>query len=143
MQSLNKKGMSSIIQVSFLITLSIVSLSLIWGYVSDLSSDFENQLSPTVDCISQKSKITSACVNNEGKIQLSLDVGLEENIYNLDVNYLGESFSCDQTCGSCNLKEEQGRKTVYLETLNSVNVNDKIGVAINKCLPEVLTINSC
>lgn len=143
MQNLNKKGMSSIIQVSFLITLSIVALSLVWGYVSDLSSDFENQLSPTVDCISQDSKITSACVNNEGKVQLNVDVGLEEDIYNLDINYLGESFSCDQTCGSCNLKDEQGRKTVYLETINPVNSQDKIAIAINKCLPEVLTITSC
>ncbi len=143
MQNLNKRGMSSILQVSLLIVLSVVSLSLVWGYVRDLSSDFESQLSPTVDCIAQKSKVTGACLNSEGKIQLSLDLGIGEKINYLDINYLGESFSCSQNCASCNLKEEQGKNIIYFSPEVQVNLQDKVATAINKCLPEVLTINSC
>lgn len=143
MQSLSKKGMSTIIQVSFLTMLSVIALTMIWGYVSDLSSDFENQLSPTIDCISQESKIFNACVNNDGKIQLNLNIGIEEDINYIDINYLGESFICGQTCGSCNLKEEQGKKTIYLDAQVQVNVGDKIAVAINRCNPELLEINHC
>lgn len=143
MQNLNKNGMISIIQISFLTMLSVIALSLIWGYVSDLSSDFENQLSPAVDCIAQKSKISNTCVNNEGKIELNLNIGVGEEINYLSANYLGESFICGQTCSSCNIKEEQGKKTIYLDSQVQVNVGDKIAVTINKCNPEVLVINNC
>lgn len=143
MQDLNKKGFSSILQVTLLAALSVLALSLIWGYISDLSNDFENQLSPTVDCISQKSKITSACINSEGKIELDLDLGLGERISYLDINFKGESFACGQICGSCNLVDEQGKKTVYLSPQNPVVVEDKISTSINKCLVELSTISSC
>lgn len=143
MRNLNKKGLSSIVQVSLLTMLSVMAISMVWGYVSDLSSDFENQLSPAVDCISQESSIASACLNSQGKIELSIDVGIEERISSLDISYSEESFSCGQTCGSCSLVDEQGMKKVYVDTQENVNLQDSITASINKCLPETLTISSC
>ncbi|MEK6894504.1 MAG: hypothetical protein AABX10_03505 [Nanoarchaeota archaeon] len=143
MYNLSKKGMSSIIQVTLLMALSVMAISLVWGYVSDLSNSLENQLSPAVDCISQKSKAISACVNSDGKVELSIDVGIEEKISYLDINYIGESFSCGQTCGSCNIIDEQSRKKVYINTQEVVNLQDSISASINKCLPETLVISRC
>lgn len=143
MSNLNKKGMASIVQVSLLIMLSVMAISLIWGYVSDLSSGLENQLSPAVDCISQSSTATKACINSDGKIELNIDVGLEEKVSNLDINYLGQSFVCGQTCGSCNIIDSQGMKKVYLSTQNPASVQERVTVSINKCLSQVLTLSAC
>ncbi|MBM3231994.1 hypothetical protein FJZ21_01290 [Candidatus Pacearchaeota archaeon] len=142
MRNLNKKGMSSVVQISLLTILSVTAISMVWGYVSDFSNSL-NQLSPAVDCISQKSKLTSACVNSEGKVKLNIDVGLEEYIYNLNINYLEESFFCGQTCGSCSVIDEQGRKVIYINTQENVNLQDTITVSINKCLEETATISQC
>lgn len=143
MYNLNKKGMSSVVQISLLTMLSVMAISMVWGYVSDLSNSLENQLSPSVDCISQKSDVANACVNSDGKVELSIDVGIEEKVSNLNINYFGESFSCGQTCGSCNIIDEQGRKKVYIDTQEDVNVQDDITASINGCLPETLTISQC
>lgn len=143
MQGLNKKGFSSVLQITLLTFLSVLALSLVWGYVSDLSNNFENQLSPAVDCISQKSKINGACLNSDGKIELSLDTGLGEKISYLDINFKGESFACGQMCGSCNLLDENGKKTIYLSPQSPVSLQDQIATAINKCLPELFSISSC
>lgn len=143
MHNLKRKGLSSLIQVMLLSVLSIMAISVVWGYVSDLSNNLENQLSPAVDCIAQQSQIRSACLNTEGKIQLDLEIGLGEEISYLDVNFLGESFACGQMCSSCNLVEEQGRKTVYLDPQSPVSTSDRIAAAINRCLPEILDISSC
>lgn len=142
MSNLNKKGMASIVQVSLLIMLSVMAISLIWGYVSDLSNSLD-QLSPAVDCISQSSTVTRACVNSDGKVELSVDVGLEEKVSNLDINYLGQSFVCGQTCGSCSIIDSQGMKKVYLSTQNPASVQDSVTVSINKCLSQVLTLSAC
>jgi len=142
MQSLNKKGFSSILQVIILSALSIISLSLIWGYVSDLSNSLGNQLSPAVDCINQQSQVISACINSQGKIQLDIQEALEEKISNLNVNVGGESFSCDSSCQSCSiLSSENSRKTIYLSTQNP-NPPSLIA-SINGCAVEQITISQC
>ena len=143
MRNMNKSGLAPILQVTIISALSIISLMLVWGYVKDLSADFENQLSPAVDCITQRSGAESACVNQNGKIELTLDVALGESIFDLDANFKGESFSCGNSCGSCTILDSQGKKTVYLNNQFPAASQDSLGVAINRCLPEVLAISQC
>ncbi|MEK6908603.1 MAG: hypothetical protein AABX23_00950 [Nanoarchaeota archaeon] len=143
MPVINKRGFSSIIQVTILSALSVVSLFLIWAYLADLSSDLENKLSPTVECISQKSKVLNACVNQDGKIEVNLDIGLDEEINYIDLNFEGQSFSCGQSCGSCTLLDQEGKKKIYLQARGRVEDQSQLAVAINRCIPEIFTVNLC
>jgi ABC-type lipoprotein release transport system permease subunit len=138
-----RKGMSSVVQITILMMLSVIALATIWSYVSGLSNDFEGQLAPTVGCISQKSQIQSACINAEGKIEVKLSKGLDENINDIDMNVRGQSFSCGVSCSSCIVKEDENQKTIYLSPTIPIINGDKLAAAINSCSPELLTLTNC
>ena len=144
MQYLNKKGMSSIIQVTILAALSILSLSLIWTYVMGLSNGLSGQLSPTVDCITQKSEITNACITDEGEIETRLNVALGEKITKVDLKVNGESFVCGtNSCQSCTFTEAENKKTIYIQPAQTVSVYDKMIFNINGCASEEITLTNC
>jgi hypothetical protein len=143
MHNMNRLGFASILQVMILAALSILSMSLIWGYVSDLSGDLDNQLSPVVDCIAQKSLVKSACVNADGEIEVELNVGLGEKINKLDLNFKGQSFECSQACSSCNVIDREWKKTIYLSPRSQPIAQDMLGVSINGCIPNVLGLSTC
>lgn len=138
----NKKGISSIVQIIFLATLSMVSLALIFGYVKDLSNDVGNKLSPAADCISQKSKVISACFQ-ENKIIVDLDVGLGEYIQNVNLRLNEQNFNCgESSCQSCSISGI-GKKTIYLNSNSPISSQDNFVVSINGCSPESVVLNSC
>ncbi len=140
MQNLNKRGFSPVIQITILSALSIISLLLIWGYVSDLSSTINRQLSPAVDCISQKSKIKSACLNEENKIELNTDFFVDEKINFLNLKLEDENFVCGSSCESCKLDIVEKNK-IYLSTIKE---NPKtIFASINGCMFEEIQITRC
>jgi hypothetical protein len=143
MQSINKKGFSSILQITIISALTIVCLFLIWGYVKDLTDEFSNQLSPAVDCISQRSEVSRACINGQGIVEVSLNTAVGENTKNLYINLEGESFTCSESCSSCTILESknQGKKTIYLNQENKKSKN--LITSINGCTPQQIQIESC
>lgn len=141
MQNLGRKGFSPIIQITILSALSVISLMLIWGYVADLSTGLGEQLSPAVDCINQQSRVVSACLNEGGKVEVTLNTALGEKIKNLNLNVGQESFYCDNSCQSCTVLESEGRQTVYLSA-NNANPNTLIA-SINRCTQEQFEIRPC
>lgn len=143
MYDLKRKGLSSVVQVSLLALLSVVALSLVWGYVKDLSNNLDNQLSPTIDCISQKSRVIDACINQQGKIEVNLDLYPGEEMELIDLNFKGQSFSCGSSCQSCGLEESSGKNTIYLSPQYQVLEQDKLATSINGCNPKILTLNQC
>ena len=141
MQNLSKKGFSSIIQVSIISALSINAIFMIFAYIKDLSKGLENQLSPTVDCINQQSKITSACLNSDGKVELSVNTALGEKINYLNINIDRESFLCDKYCKSCTILESENKNKVYISP-ESTNPQSLIA-SINNCNPQQFQIRPC
>lgn len=140
---INKKGMSSIIQVSILAALSILALSMVWGYVSDLSNGLGSRLSPAVDCI-QQLPIINACINTEGKIEVNLEVALGDSINKIDLSLNQESFSCgDSSCQSCIIGGTENRKTIYLNPTIPAQVSHELAVSINSCSPELIPLKTC
>lgn len=137
----NVRGISSILQVTILASLSIVSLMLVFGYVKDLSGDFENQLSPTVNCLTQKTKATSACIY-DGQVLVNLEVGLDETVRKTDISLNGQTYSCGQnSCQSCSI-EGIGKKTIYLNPV-SASLQDNLVVSVNSCAPESISLTPC
>lgn len=141
MQGINRSGFSPVIQMTILSTLSIISLLLIWGYVVDLSTGLDEQLSPVVDCINQQSEVTSACINTDGKIELTVNTALEEKINKLNINIGQESFSCDKLCQSCTILQKEGSQTIYLGAESPSPAN--LVASINGCTPQQFEIKKC
>ncbi|MBS3081881.1 hypothetical protein J4416_03020 [Candidatus Pacearchaeota archaeon] len=144
MPSIKNRGISTIVQATLIMALTVVALLVVWGYVKDLSNNFEKQLSPTVDCITQKSIATSACINSEGEILVNLDVKPGEAIKNAVFITKDESFSCSSnSCESCSLSEVEGKKTIYLNPLEQVSNQDLLSVRLNNCNPQQIYLSSC
>ena len=140
MQNMNRKGLSEIIQISLITLLSIAALAFVWSYVTDISTDLEKQLSPTVDCITMQSKIESACVDANGKVLVKLDVKEKINVAEFRIN--SESFYCGQNaCSSCSISEED-KQTIYLEPAQASS-QDRVVTSLNGCTPESFVINPC
>jgi hypothetical protein len=137
-----RKGLASIVQIVILTALSFTSLILILSYVKGLSNDLNEQLSPVVDCINQRSKISNVCLNDNGKLEAKLNVALDEKVSELKFSINDESFSCNNQCGSCKVIDKEGSKTVYLIP-TKVSEGDDIIFAINNCNPEQIKISKC
>jgi len=114
---------------------------MIWAYVSDLSSSLGNQLSPAVDCITQKSQATGVCINSQGKIELSINTGIEEKISSLNMNIDGEPFSCGSSCQSCSTIIKEGKNMIYLSTTSANPAS--LTVSVNGCSPQQFSIAPC
>ncbi len=143
MQNLNKKGLSEVVQTSLLILLSISAIFTLWSYVGDLTGDFEETLSPVVDCINMKSEIKGACINEDGKVEVTLNKALGETITNTEFNLNGESFSCDNSCASCSISEDKNTQKIYLTPTNQISAGNSLIVSINACAPEILELRNC
>jgi len=144
MQSLNKKGLSEVVQTSLLILLSISAIFTMWSYVKDLTGDFEETLSPVVGCINMKSKIESACINENRQVEVTLIKALGEEITRTDFGLNGESFICgDNLCQSCTFTEDKNLQTIYLNPENEDLENNNLMVSINGCNPQQFIINPC
>lgn len=144
MRNLNKKGMSSIIQISLLTMLSVMAISMVLGYVLELSDGLGSRLSPTVDCIQQESEITNACINAEGKVEINLEVALDESINKVNLLLNQESFSCGgDSCQSCIISENENRKTIYINPTNLAQSSDQLIVSINGCQAQPKQLGNC
>ena len=144
MSSLNKKGMAEIVQIMSLIVLSIIAISLVWSYVADIGNLLGKQLSPVVDCLSQTSRIVSACKNPEGKIEVTLNNALTDDI--AKINIIGDNgykAVCGLSCGTCIL-QQSGEKTVFLDN-SDLQEGNKIFLTVDKCQSPLseLTITQC
>ncbi len=140
MQKMNKLGLSQVVQTSLLILLSISALFVIWGYVKDLTTGLGNTLSPAVDCITQQSKIESACIDKDGKVQVKLNVIEELNIAEFRLNE--EFFYCGgNLCASCSISDSA--KTIYLEPEIQPLSQENLIASLNGCAPESILLNPC
>ena len=132
MQNLNKKGISEIVQITSIIALSIIALWAIGSYVLDLSSKLDGTLSPVVDCVQLQTRITDACVNPEGKIEVTLSKAITDKITR--VNLVGDNnfkASCGESCSTCLLQESDSKK-IFLENSN-LQEGNKIYLTIDSC----------
>ena len=132
MQNLNKKGISEIVQITSIIALSIIAITMIWGYVSYLSNIASNQLSPTVDCLQLQTRITSACINSEGNIEVTINKAITDKITR--VNLVGDNnfkASCGESCSTCLLQESDSKK-IFLENSN-LQEGNKIYLTTDSC----------
>ena len=143
MQNLNKKGLSEVVQTSLIILLSISAIFTIWGYISGITGNLENQLSPTVECIQQESEITRACINQEGKVEVILNKALGEKITDTQFNLNGEYFSCDSSCASCSISEDKNIQTIYLNPTTPLLTGDPLIASIKKCPAEKIILSLC
>ncbi len=144
MRSLNRKGVSEIVQIASIIALSIIALTSVWSYVSDLSNNFENQLSPIVDCVQLQTRISNACINSEGKIEVIIDKPEADNIDKIILTGQNNfKTSCGGECSTC-IFQDSGTKTIFLENSN-LQAGNKIYLT-NEICPSIIseaTILSC
>ena len=144
MPYLNKKGMAEIVQIILIIALSIIAITSVWSYVSDLSNTLESQLSPIVDCVQLQTKIDSACISSENKIEVKISKALTDKITKItlagDNNF---KSSCGESCESCYLPES-GTKKIFLENSN-LQEGSKIYLTIDSCQSPLSekTITAC
>src|SRR3989344_7123587 len=144
MQSLNKKGLSEVVQTSLIILLSISAIFAMWSYIGDLKGNLENQLSPVVGCLQQESYFESACINAEGKIEATMSIALSESITNAQFNINGESFSCGSySCDTCTFTETENKKTIYLNPTTNPLIGNNLIAKINGCGPQSLQLTQC
>ncbi|MBS3083345.1 hypothetical protein J4423_00925 [Candidatus Pacearchaeota archaeon] len=144
MQSLNKKGFSSVIQISLLILLSVSAIFTLWSYVKDFTGDFEKTLSPAVDCFIQNSEVRSACVNADGTVEVNFNIALDEKIYDTSFRLDQEYFSCGKyLCESCTFEDIEGKRIIYLEPKNTASAGNSLIVNINNCAPKEVILSSC
>ena len=85
MHSLNKKGISEIVQITSIIALSIIALWTIGSYVFGLSDKLDGALSPIVDCVQLQTRITSACINSENKIEVTITKSETDNLNKINL----------------------------------------------------------
>ena len=143
MQSLNKKGLSEVVQTSLIILLSISAIFTMWSYISGLTQDFENQLSPVVDCLNQNSKVQSACISTDGKVEVTINKELGETITSTQFTLNGESFSCGNSCASCSISEDKNTQTIYLTPTTNTLTGDLLIASINNCPAQQITPSQC
>jgi len=132
MRSLNKKGISEIVQITSIIALSIIALWAVGSYVLDLSSKLEGTLSPVVECVQLQTRIISACINQDGKIEATINKPEADNLEK--INLIGENgfkTSCGGGCSTCNL-QDRGTKTIFIENSN-LQVGEKLYVTSESC----------
>ena len=105
MYIINKKGLSDTVQIVMISALSILAIMTVAKYVISLSDELDSQLSPAVDCLTMKSKVISACLNNQNQIELDVNLFDTEDP-TLKIVTGEEVFSCNtQTCSTCQLSE--------------------------------------
>lgn len=132
MHSINRKGVSEIVQIASIILLSLVALSLVWIYVSRVSGNSLDQLSPLVDCVQLQTKIESACLNSNSEIEVMINKDLTDEIneFYLKSESGYESF-CGGTCSECNIPDS-GIKKIFLQN-SGIQQGDTIYLGLNAC----------
>lgn len=145
MSGINKKGMAEIIQVSSILLLSILAIGLVWGYVADLGSTVDQQLSPTVDCITQQSTLISACINAQNQVQARIQIASGESIQSALFQLGQESFTCNpNTCTTCTLPQTEGTHTIYLEPQQPITAGAQLTTYLNTCpQPSTVSLTTC
>ncbi len=131
MQSLNKKGVSEIVQVMSIVALSVIALWSVGSYVLDLSRDLESSLSPVVDCVQLQTQITKTCINLDGKLEININKPSTDNLNKiLLTGENGFKTSCGNGCNTCLLQD--GTKTIFIENSN-LKSGDKIYLTTETC----------
>jgi hypothetical protein len=138
MQNLNKKGLSEIVQTVMIVALSIMAIATVSKYVLSLTSELDNQLSPAVDCLSTKSRITSYCLNSNNQIELNINSFDKENP-SLKISTGKEVFICNNNlCSTCKLSE--GTSKIYI---NLQNPATEISYQFDSCQLQTLSLKAC
>ena len=140
---LNKRGLAEVVQVLVITALSILAITTISSYVFKLTSGFESQLSPAVDCLTMKSAVIKACVNKNNQIESFVTV-LEEKT-TLNLNYKDNIFQCSTNadiCSTCKLNSGS-TQIIYLSSESQVNAGEELVYQFNSCLAQKVKITAC
>lgn len=138
MHSLNKKGLAEIVSASLIILVSITAIVLMFGIVSN----FTTQLSPEISCsearINPPVSLIKTCQNDENKLEVTLDRLTNTPISNLqfriDSSSNSVSYGCGQSCGiSCSLQDPLEIKKFYLDITTIQNPSQLI-LSVDGCL---------
>ncbi len=135
---LNNRGISSIFGVVGLILLSVISVSLLWTYVSLLEKDSKILLSPAVDCLADKTKISAKLEGQEIRLRIEKDQNyLIEQIRIIveDAESKTKTYTCGRDiCNTCALSSKH-TDTLILP-YDSEEIPQKIRTLINGCSRE-------
>lgn len=142
MQIMNKKGLSNLIATVFIILLSIAAITTLSTQIFSLVNN--PSLSPENSCVFLSTKniidITKVCYNTETK---ETEITLTRNNKNAILDSLkfsldGETYSCDNSCGTCQIPEI-GTQKYYFETKET----KRLSFFINECYIREKTIENC
>lgn len=149
--SRRKKGMSDIVVSILLVVLSLIAVSLLWVYVSDLAKEIE--LGPAFSCLEMQLnpvvRLQKACYNSEtGDIELRvLRIRNNLNLKNIYFVINGDeveskTFRCGEDCLECDVLEE-GRGKNYYVNGESGDVGGNVVLRIFGCGVDEKEIEVC
>ncbi len=123
MPSMNSRGLSDIIYLAVILLLLISSASIIFAGVKRSALQLSPQFSCNEILISNPLRIDTACLNAASR---EIEVVLERPLGDLDIKSISfavsgsgfEKWSCGNSCGSCTILEEGGKKVYILPGLN-------------------------
>ncbi|MEK6854696.1 MAG: hypothetical protein AABX73_00565 [Nanoarchaeota archaeon] len=148
MQSIKRKGMSSIVVIVFLILISMAIVSMLYVSINKLGAQLSPQISCTERQINPHIEIAGVCYNPQNKnVELTLrrDISRESiDVLNFFISNDLDSSSwiCSNSCGNCVILGSGEIKKYYFDFEN-FRENSRIGFAILDCLIESREILLC
>jgi len=148
MHSLNKRGLSQIISVLIIMTVSIIGIGIVGASINNIT---KSNLSPAFSCtqeqINPSVRIQSVCYNELTKtLETNLTRNINENfIGELTFSINSESWSCGPVCGgTCTILNPGAQKTYHFSDQSTLQTQPKdISIAINGCFTETKKVISC
>jgi len=149
MFNLNKKGLSNLIGIVFLISMSLAGLGIIFNAIAQIP---EQSLSPALECtefqLNPPLEINEACYNfSSGDIELIIQRSVFDDSQINDLDFLVSlnnriiSLSCGLSCGNDCKILNSGETKKYFLTVDEIP--DEITMQINGCFIESSKISIC
>lgn len=142
MHPMNRKAMAEVVQIAMITMMSILAIVSVVRYVSSINTGL-NQLSPAVDCITQKSDVVSACYTEENTVHLLVNRFSGEEI-NLKITLGNEEYRCGtdpSLCTTCTIPE--GTNKIYVPSSSLTQTLSTITVQLNACTPQEVLLRAC
>ena len=142
MQSINKKGLSSVIATVLILLITVAAFTILSASVLKLVRD--PSLSPKFSCFdlqfNRAVTVKSACYNQTSKeaeivLQRFIDKDLEVPSLKFVINSDSHSSSwdCSNSCSNCRILDA-GRVKKYYFPISNLGTNGKVSITAPNCL---------
>lgn len=137
-KKINKKGISEVVAVVFIVFISIIAISILFVSIRQLV-DFSPQLSCTQLQIKQVFEIKDACFDaDNNKVITTLKRSLDDTeILSIEYAISSETdrfeFSCGFSCGGCFIQDPGSTKTFYLDVIGIQGIPESLLIKANGC----------